>query len=223
MKKQIGTIDCTPSWQAAMRICIAGMEDGNNESKKIAKEEMMRCAEIAQMYVDRSNLIKDINGTQIREGEKFKFKFMRDLHDDIELTGSFSWNDIELRYEIDIWDNTDYTCLSYISNGTMHAFELLPEGIKSNESEDVVKSVKDDSKMPNPAIDFAYFAANFPPDFIEKVWSDEPHIAQHLKEKLHRYAENETFISVGTFMKWFFDLDMGNQHKLTDWIQNNYK
>jgi hypothetical protein len=70
-------------------------------------------------------IIKDINGNEINEGQKFKFKFIRDLHDHVELIGSFYWNDEELRYEIDIWENDNYVCLYYMSNGMMYNFELL--------------------------------------------------------------------------------------------------
>ncbi len=72
-------------------------------------------------------------------------------------------------------------------------------------------------------LNFAYFTANFPSDFIEKAWNDEPHLAQHLHEKILGYAKDEGFISAGTFMKWFFDLDAENKEILINWIQNNYK
>ena len=72
-------------------------------------------------------LIKDKNGKQIVEGQKFKFKFLKELHEPpLEFIGSFCWNQNELRYEIDIWDDELYVCLSYVSNGVMRDFELLP-------------------------------------------------------------------------------------------------
>lgn len=67
----------------------------------------------------------DKNGNPIKVGQRFKFKFMRELHNHIELIGSFDWHDEELRYEVDIWDNDEYVCLSYVSNGVMYDFELL--------------------------------------------------------------------------------------------------
>lgn len=71
-------------------------------------------------------IIKDKNGNPIFEGQKFKFKFLRELHEPrVELTGSFSWNNDELRYEIDVFDHEDKACLSYISNGVMSDFELI--------------------------------------------------------------------------------------------------
>jgi hypothetical protein len=45
----------------------------------------------------------DKNGERILEGEKFKFKYLKELGKEIELIGSFDWNDEELRYEIDIY------------------------------------------------------------------------------------------------------------------------
>lgn len=70
-------------------------------------------------------IIKDKNGKPIREGEKFKFKYMRDLRKHIEFIGSFDWCEDELRYEIDIHDDDEYVCLSYEGNGVMYDFEKL--------------------------------------------------------------------------------------------------
>jgi hypothetical protein len=71
-------------------------------------------------------IIKDKNGTEIKAGMKFKFKFLRDLHEPpLQLIGSFDWNETDLRYEIDILENDEYVCLSYVSNGVMRDFELI--------------------------------------------------------------------------------------------------
>ena len=35
----------------------------------------------------------------------------------------------------------------------------------------------------SPIHKFAYFAFNFPPDFIQKVWADNPNMADHLTHK----------------------------------------
>lgn len=70
-------------------------------------------------------LIKDIEGKPINEGELFSFKYLSELKDPIELKGSFSWNGDELRYEINIHDNEDYVCLSYVTNGVMYGFKKL--------------------------------------------------------------------------------------------------
>ena len=68
---------------------------------------------------------KDKHGNEIKEGQKFKFKFLKELHSPIELIGSFDWHDDELRYEIDIHDHDEYVCLSFVGNGVMFDFELL--------------------------------------------------------------------------------------------------
>ena len=68
---------------------------------------------------------KDINGNPIRKGDKFRFKFIKELNNQIELIGSFDWNADELRYEIDIYDDDEYVCLSYVGYGVMTDFELL--------------------------------------------------------------------------------------------------
>lgn len=72
-------------------------------------------------------ILKDINGKPIYENQKFKFQFLRDLHKPaIELIGSFDWLEEELRYEIDIWNNEEYVCLSYVP-AVMTNFELIEE------------------------------------------------------------------------------------------------
>ena len=76
-------------------------------------------------FVSGSAVLRDKHGREIFTGEKFRFKLMKELDEHIELLGSFDYNDEELRYKIDIWDNADYICLSYIANGTMYDFELL--------------------------------------------------------------------------------------------------
>lgn len=66
----------------------------------------------------------DKNGEGILEGDKFKFKYLKELDNEIELVGSFDWNDNELRYEIDIHNHEEYVCLSYVPN-VMRGFEKL--------------------------------------------------------------------------------------------------
>ncbi len=68
---------------------------------------------------------RDIDGRAIRKGQKFKFKFEKELNKPIKLIGSFSFNADELRYEIDIHDHDEYVCLSYVGGGVMYDFELL--------------------------------------------------------------------------------------------------
>lgn len=46
------TVDVTPTWQAVMKIYLAALENGTDEGKEAATKEILRCAEIAQEYVD---------------------------------------------------------------------------------------------------------------------------------------------------------------------------
>tara|TARA_R110002012_G_scaffold283603_1_gene474004 strand:+ start:2718 stop:2951 length:234 start_codon:yes stop_codon:yes gene_type:complete len=77
------------------------------------------------MIREKQFVINDKHGNRILEGEKFTFKYLKELDNQIELIGSFDWNDEELRYEIDIHDNEDYVCLSFVGNGVMSDFETL--------------------------------------------------------------------------------------------------
>lgn len=78
-----------------------------------------------ELQIENPIIWHDINGKPIRKADKFKFKYMKELHKHIELIGSFDWNENELRYEIDIWDDDIYVCLSFVGNGVMYGFELL--------------------------------------------------------------------------------------------------
>jgi len=77
-----------------------------------------------ELQIERPVIKLDKNNNPIRKGDRFRFKFLKELHNPIELIGSFDWCQSELRYEIDIWENEEYTCLSYIGNGIMSDFEL---------------------------------------------------------------------------------------------------
>lgn len=77
--------------------------------------------------------------------------------------------------------------------------------------EDTVKAV----------INFVYFCFNFPYDFIEKAFADEPeHFIAHIKTKLR--SRNNNYIDGHDMLKFFTDLDSENQLKLAKWIEKNY-
>lgn len=61
-------------------------------------------------------LIKDVDGDEIFEGDKFFFDFLdgsKPKFKWIRLLGSFCWSDEELRFEIDIHENSYFIVLSY--------------------------------------------------------------------------------------------------------------
>lgn len=68
---------------------------------------------IPNELVMRHCLIKDIKGLAIKEGDLFEFDFLEELDSKIRLKGSFSFNEDDLAYEIDIDDNEHYTCLNF--------------------------------------------------------------------------------------------------------------
>lgn len=88
---------------------------------------MFQWIEDGQLILLEELVRKDKNNKDIYTNQKFKFKYLEELNKPIELIGSFDYCDEELRYEIDIWDNEDYTCLSYLGNGTMYDFEVIHE------------------------------------------------------------------------------------------------
>ena len=69
-------------------------------------------------------------------------------------------------------------------------------------------------------INLMYFMANYPYDFINKCWNDEPWLMNHLIEKFNGYCKNETTLT--GFSRFFYNLDTENQVKLLTWIEENY-
>lgn len=47
------TIDLTPTWQAVVPIIEMGLQHGNENGKKIAHEELVRMAKIADLYNEK--------------------------------------------------------------------------------------------------------------------------------------------------------------------------
>jgi 3-mercaptopyruvate sulfurtransferase SseA len=70
-------------------------------------------------------VIYDKHGNKINEGDLFTFKYITSKNIKIILTGSFEWNEDELRYEVDIHGNTFYTVLSYVCGMKMSDFEKI--------------------------------------------------------------------------------------------------
>ncbi len=60
-------------------------------------------------------------------------------------------------------------------------------------------------------VNFVYFSANHPKDFIDKVWEGD-HLLEHIKGKWFRRS----------FWDFFFCLDTTNKRKLIEWVENNY-
>lgn len=72
----------------------------------------------------------------------------------------------------------------------------------------------------SPINKYAYFSFNYPNDFIEKAWVDNPNIAKHLRDK---FTENyNKYGSTGAMNGFYINLDGDNQQILEDWIMNNY-
>ena len=70
-------------------------------------------------------------------------------------------------------------------------------------------------------INFAYFAANFPSDFVRQVWPEEE---THFLNKLLGFAmkEPQGYVTLQCFLEFFFSLSSFNQKKLCEWIEKNY-
>lgn len=75
--------------------------------------------------VKRSVGLKDKHNREIFEGERFLFRYQKELDEILTLEGCFTWSEDELRYEINVFNNEGIPCLSYLSNGVMFDFELI--------------------------------------------------------------------------------------------------
>lgn len=61
---------------------------------------------------------------------------------------------------------------------------------------------------------WVFFCFNYPYDFISRVWSDEPYLAEHIQNKFNGYG--------GNVNRLYCELDSNNASKLLDWVLNNY-
>jgi hypothetical protein len=70
-------------------------------------------------------------------------------------------------------------------------------------------------------INFAYFAANFPSDFIRQVW---PYDNGHFQNKLLDFAMKDAkgYVTLQSFLEFFFSLSISNQKRLCAWIEKTY-
>ena len=64
-------------------------------------------------------LVKDKQGKEIKEGELFEFDLLEELNQSVKLKGSFSFNDEDLAYEIDVINNERYVCLTFATCGNL--------------------------------------------------------------------------------------------------------
>ena len=59
-----------------------------------------------------------------------------------------------------------------------------------------------------------YFAHNFPFNWIEGVWADEPYLVSHFNDKWKGGTQG--------FFDFYMNLCEGNKEKLEQWIEDNY-
>lgn len=50
-KKLVGTIDMTPTWEGLLPGLLLAIENGTAEGRRIAREELARMAQVADLYV----------------------------------------------------------------------------------------------------------------------------------------------------------------------------
>lgn len=80
--------------------------------------------------------------------------------------------------------------------------------------------IKEDYSSYSPICKWNYFCANYPYDFIETVWADNPNMANHLKEKFSDFYSSTG--AYGVMLKFYLGLDGENKKILEDWVMNNF-
>lgn len=58
-------------------------------------------------------LLIDENGETIIAGDLFEFEYQEALNDWASLKGKLVWNEVELKFEIQVLDNDDYSWIDY--------------------------------------------------------------------------------------------------------------
>ena len=84
----------------------------------------------------------------------------------------------------------------------------------------VEKSEINEAQSISPIHNYVYFAYNYPSDFIEKAWAEDPNMVQHLKSKFDGFYKQ--YGAGGVMNKFYTELDNENQKTLEDWIMANY-
>ncbi len=51
-KAIVEVIDCTPTWEGVTQVLLAVLEDGSEEGKRIAREELVKMAKVADAHND---------------------------------------------------------------------------------------------------------------------------------------------------------------------------
>lgn len=71
-----------------------------------------------------------------------------------------------------------------------------------------------------PIYKWMMFTYNFPHDFIEKVWGDDPSLVSHFKGKFNSYYNS--YGPYGVIPAFYGDLSVNNQQKLEEWVLANF-
>lgn len=76
-------------------------------------------------------------------------------------------------------------------------------------------------KLPIEAmLNFTYFCSNYPSNFIEECWKDNPHMMGHLQNKFNEIYDVKA--QPREVLRFVFELDEDNREKFLTWIHKNY-
>jgi hypothetical protein len=99
----------------------------------------------------------------------------------------------------------------------------LKEEVATSQIDTVPKEsgLNEGSSLGTPINKYVYFTYNYPSDFIEQAWADNPNLMEHIKSKFRGYYDK--YGAEGVMNRFYVGLDSENQRILEDWILANYK
>ena len=65
-----------------------------------------------------------------------------------------------------------------------------------------------------------FFIYNYPYNFIDSIWGNEPWLVNHLKGKFNAYYED--YGAYGVIPKFYAELDSSNKIKMMSWVMENF-
>jgi len=153
------------------------------------------------------------------------FKYEKDLvrwirtnyssDDDLDVGSDGIPSDLMLSDEFilkESYDNEEYCWTEWYDDDIqddVNDIEVIVEPIEISSNENIIK--------------FMYYANNFDHNWIDKVWSDNSHMREHLTSKWNALNSTSSVGGTMNFFKLFMQLDGQNRNKLCDWISANYK
>tara|TARA_R100001460_G_scaffold9049_1_gene22095 strand:- start:14745 stop:15317 length:573 start_codon:yes stop_codon:yes gene_type:complete len=140
---------------------------------------------------------------------------------DVQITRLFWGGNKEGDWAVDVFRPNGYRlsskCLATTDDCESFAKDQVEDHINSMIDPDMIDSI-------------VWYGLNYNPNFIDECWSDDPSLANHLKDKFAMCHEGtdelkgwvKIRLSYGVFTRFLTMLDNGNREKLYKYILERY-